>query len=121
MSERRKESRKKLMAFTPVYQAGRGRLLGYLGNLTLQGAMLVSENPIETNTFLTLSIEFPADSSQHLIIPVHVMHCDPDESPHSFLIGCAFTEVTPGHAQLIQALLERYHFRHQIEVDQGTG
>lgn len=115
VSDRRKEPRRKLMAFTPVYQLGPGKkLLGYLGNLTLQGAMLVSEAALETDEQLTLLIEFPADSAQHLTIPAHVVRCVPDESPHSYLVGCEFTKVTPEQAGLIQSLLDRYHFRHQI-------
>ena len=121
MSERRHELRKKLMAFTPVYQANHEELLGYLGNLTLQGAMLVSENPLEVDRRLTLLIEFPGDTQQHMTIPAHVVRCVPDESPRCFLVGCEFSEVTPVQAGLIQALLERYHFRHQIEPGDEAG
>ena len=120
MSERRKELRRKLMAFTPVYQAGHSTLLGYLGDLTLQGAMLVSENPQDLKRQLTLVIEFPGDSAQHMTIPVRVVRCEKDKSPRSFLIGCEFTQVSPEQAELIQSLLDRYHFRYRIEDGSET-
>jgi Tfp pilus assembly protein PilZ len=115
MSDRRKEPRKKLTTFIPVYQSGSGTILGYLGNLTLQGAMLVSESPLEIGKQLTLLIEFPGETAQRMTIPARVVRCVPEESPRNLMIGCEFSEVTPAHAELIQFLLDRYHFRYQTD------
>ena len=60
MNNHRKESRKKLMAFTPVYDLLHKTLLGYVGDLTLQGVMVIGEKFIEVDKQLTLGIEFPA-------------------------------------------------------------
>ena len=40
MDEKRRETRKKVMAFAPVYIHERGMLLGYLGNLILRGFLV---------------------------------------------------------------------------------
>ncbi len=42
-SDRREESRKIMMAFTPVHDLNQGILLGYLRDLTLQGALVIGE------------------------------------------------------------------------------
>ena len=117
MDERRKETRKKLMAFTPVYDLHRGAILGYLGDLTMQGAMVIGEHPIDIDSRLTLVIQFPGElegiAVQRMTIPARVARCVPDEGPQSHKIGFEFTEMDPEHAKMIQALLDRYHFRHQ--------
>lgn len=120
MDERRREERKKLMAFTPVRDAHKGTILGYLGDLTLQGAMVICTHALEPGTRLTLSIEFPGEldgiAAQQMTIPVQSARCVPDEGPDSFKVGFVFAEITPEHTKMIQALLERYHFRHQLEA-----
>ncbi|HSK66389.1 MAG TPA: hypothetical protein VK888_05635, partial [Anaerolineales bacterium] len=61
MSERRKETRRKLMAFTPVYDLHPRTLLGYLGDLTLRGALVVGDKLITINKETELEIQFPND------------------------------------------------------------
>ncbi len=118
MDERRQEERKKVMAFTPVADAGSGRLLGYLADLTLRGAMVIGEKHLEENSEVKLSIQFPSRlegipaGSMH--IPARVARCTPDESPGSFRLGFEFTSVNDENKRIIEALLERYHFRHQM-------
>jgi len=117
LSDRRKETRKKLMAFTPVYHLPPKRLFGYLHDLTMQGAMVVSTHPAEVNQLETLLIELP-DQLTHLLISeltlaARVARCVPDEEdPHSYLVGFEFIDLSGENEQGIQSLLERYHFRH---------
>jgi hypothetical protein len=59
MNEKRKDERKKLIAFTPVYDSQHKVLLGYLGDLSREGALLVGETPMEINAQMTLMIDFP--------------------------------------------------------------
>ena len=121
MTERRKEDRKKVMAFTPVYDLDRGSLLGYLGDLTFQGAMVIGEKTLEIDKQITLVIEFPGDlpeiSTSRMVIPARVARCDQDEAPRSFKIGFEFIDIKPEHTKTIKALLERYHFRHKLDID----
>ena len=117
MDEKRRETRKKVMAFTPVYTFDRRTLLGYLGDLTLQGAMVVGKKALPVDTLLKLSIELPGDlpgiSEKHMAISARVAHCLLDEENHQdYHIGFAFTEIDQEQEKIIQAILERYHFRH---------
>lgn len=120
MSDRRRETRKKVMAFTPVRDAKSGALLGYLGDLNMLGAQLIGEKPLEPNTLITLRIELPNDlpgiTAGRLSIPARVARCIVDEdTSHEFHIGFAFLDVKPEQALIIQAVLERYFFRYQSE------
>lgn len=115
--ERRKEARKLVMAFTPVYDADKGKILGYLRDLTLQGALIIGEKTLEVGTQTTLKFDLPGDlpkvSAKHLIISARVVRCVEDESPNSYQLGFEFIDVNLEHTDVIEAILERYHFRHR--------
>jgi hypothetical protein len=114
MQERRKVQRKNLMAYSQVFDLYTGHLLGYLGDLHLQGAMVIGEKLLEENTNLTLAIELPEllnTAASRITIPVRVAWCQPDISPEFFNIGFEFSEVKPGQAALIEAIMSQYEFR----------
>lgn len=115
MNIQRKESRKKLMAFTPVYDLLHKTLLGYVGDLTLQGVMVIGEKQVEIDKHLTLGIEFPESlpemSATRVAISARAAWCRQDDSPQYFNIGFEFADVSPENAKIIEAILERYQFR----------
>jgi hypothetical protein len=118
MDEQRKESRKKLMAFTPVYDSGQNILLGYVEDLTLSGILVVGETAVEANQEHVLRIEFPITlpnvATAHITIPARVVWCRPDKSPQYFNIGCEFIDVTPEQVKIFRAILKKYQFRHDF-------
>jgi len=117
--DRRQEDRKVVMAFTPVYNLKNGRLLGYLRDLTIKGAQVNGEKKLEVNTIITLSIQLPEDlpkvTAQRLNIEARVARrIATPENPNSFETGFEFKELSPEQTQIIEAILERYHFRHKM-------
>lgn len=126
MSNRRREMRRRFTAFTPVFDLHPRTLLGYLGDLNLRGALVIGQNLTTINKETVLEIIFPSEMADISVIPVtipaRIAWCRPDERPHSYNIGVEFTEVTPLHKELIQRVLERYHFRHNLsdaDFDEG--
>ena len=114
MSEQRKEERKILITFTPVYDLGKNTILGYLRDLTLQGAMLVGNKPVEINKELTLAIEFhetPEIPATRMTIPARVAWCKHEENSTYYGTGIEFLELTDQNKKVIMAILERYQFR----------
>jgi hypothetical protein len=110
MDERRKEIRRKLMAFTPVYDLGHPRnLLGYLGDLTLRGALVIGEKPIEVKKETSLGIEFPNDLADikvtRVAVPSRIAWCRQDDSPLYYNIGVEFIEVTSQQIEIFQEIL----------------
>ena len=115
MSERRKETREKMTAFTPVYDQHPRTLLGYLADLTPHGALVSGEKPLQVDREGILGIEFPEHlidiSPAHITIPARVVRCRQDEiNPAYYNIGFEFVEVKPENAKVIEAILKRYHF-----------
>lgn len=115
MTDRRRETREKMTAFTPVYDQHPRTLLGYLADLTSHGAQVTGEKPLQIHRQGFLAIEFSDTlidiSPAQLIIPARVARCTQDEkNPKYFNIGFEFTEVNSENAKVIEAILKRYHF-----------
>lgn len=116
MQDRRKLPRKDLMSYSQVFDLGQGRLIGYLGDLTLIGAMVIGDEPLAEGEKLTISIqlpELPEISATRLTLPVRVVRCQQDLSPEYFNIGLEFEQVTDEQKKIVEAVLENYEFRRQ--------
>lgn len=117
-NNRRIETRRKLMAFTPVYDLHPRILLGYLGDITLRGAMIIGTNLVTINKETELEINFPSDlpdvSAFKTVIPARIAWCRKDESPDYYNTGVQFTEVSPQNEEMLKYILERYHFRYVL-------
>ena len=117
MSKPRKEERKKVMTFTPVYDLHENFLLGYLGDLTLIGALLVSEQPIEPSRSFTLAIEFRETSetpATRMKIPTQVTWCRQEEHLTYYNTGLEFLEMTEPNKKVIEAVLAKYQFSRNL-------
>jgi hypothetical protein len=114
MKERRKAERKNLMAYTQVFDLYGGFLLGYLGDLNVQGTMVIGEKAMKENTELTISIELPElpnINAMRMTMPVRVVWCQPDLSPQFFNLGFEFKEVSEEQKAMIEAIIQNYEFR----------
>jgi hypothetical protein len=117
MQERRKVPRKNLMAYTQVFDLYGGSLLGYLGDLHLNGAMVIGNKLIKENTELTLAIELPDLPDivmSRITIPARVVWYQQDISPEFFNVGFEFKEVTPEQKTVIEAIVKNYEFRRDM-------
>ena len=116
MQERRKQPRKDLMSYSQVFELYHGKLIGYLGDINLLGAMVIGDEPLEVNLQLNISIqlpELPEITATRMALPVRVAHCQKDLSPEYFNIGLEFSLVTDQQRKIIQAIMDNYEFRRQ--------
>jgi len=116
MQERRKQPRKDLMSYSQVYDVRAGTLIGYLGDMTLLGAMVISDKSLEVNSDLTVSVqlpELPDIKEESMILPIRVAWCKQDISPEYFNVGLEFKIVTDRQKVIIEAIIENYEFRRQ--------
>ncbi len=121
MDNRRRERRRKLMAFTPVYDLHPRMLLGYLGDLTMKGALVIGTSLTTIGRETELEIDLPSDIPDIPTIPVklpaRIAWCRQDESPQYYNIGVEFTNLSAENAFLFEQILERYHFRYVLSDD----
>ena len=114
MQDRRKHPRKNLMSYSQVFELYEGRLIGYLGDLNVMGAMVIGDQAMELNTKMTVSIqlpELPDITATRLALPARVAWCQPDLSPEYFNIGLEFDLVTDDQKRIIESVMENYEFR----------
>lgn len=117
MIERRKQERKNLVAYTQVFDMYGGNLLGYLGDLTVSGAMIISEKPMKPDTEITLAIELPElpdIQTMRMSLLARVAWCEQDLSPQYFNIGFEFKIVKDNQKNLITSIIENYQFRRDV-------
>ena len=117
MDERRKAPRKSLMSYSQVFDLYGGQLLGYLGDLTLHGAMVIGEKQLARDTNVTLAIELPELDNvraTRMVIPARAVWCESDISPNYFNIGFEFLEVKPEQMGIIEAMMNKYEFRRNV-------
>jgi hypothetical protein len=116
MQERRKQPRKDLMSYSQVFELYHGKLIGYLGDITFLGAMVIGEEPYIIGSQLNISIqlpELPGINATRMAMPVRVVHCQKDLSPEYYNIGLEFTLITDQQKKIIAAIIENYEFRRQ--------
>jgi PilZ domain-containing protein len=116
MQDRRKLPRKDLMSYSQVFDLGQGKLIGYLGDLNLIGAMVIGDESRKVEEKLNISIqlpELPRINATRLVLSVRVAWCNQDLSPEYFNIGFEFELVTDEQKRIIEAVLENYEFRRQ--------
>ncbi len=117
MKERRKQERKNLVAYTQVFDLYGGNLIGYLGDLTVSGAMIISERPIRPDTDITLAVELPelpGIKSIRMSLAARVVWCQQDLSPQFYNIGFEFKEVPAQQRELIESIITNYEFRRDL-------
>jgi hypothetical protein len=116
MQDRRKLPRKDLMSYSQVFDLAQGKLIGYLGDLNLLGAMVIGDESLKLEEKLNISIqlpELPKINATRLVLPVRVAWCNQDISPEYYNIGLEFELVTAEQKKIVEAVLENYEFRRQ--------
>lgn len=114
MFDKRKDQRKKLTSFVPVYALNPKTLLGYLEDLTIHGARVVGDVSLETGKLVTLSIEFPEGIPNvppyPFTIHARVARAYSDEANYENL-GFEFVDVTDEQNVILESVLQRYEFK----------
>ena len=117
MTNQRKSERIKATTFATVYNLQNRTLLGFLGDLTLRGVMVVGEKAVETGHDTVLEIEFRGAAEVpggRLTIPVHVAWSRQEAGSTYFHTGFEFLKVTEQSKRVIETLVERYRFSSEV-------
>ena len=113
MQERRKYPRKDLLLFANVYDSKSGHIIGTLLNITLEGAMILSENKIDSDKSMELHIKLPEIFVQknELVFSANTRWCAPDINPEFFDVGYQFANVSEEDRKIILEIIEKYGFK----------
>lgn len=114
MDERRKLPRKYLMVYSRVFDRKTSRIIGYLSDMNLLGAMTISDDPMPVDTVIELRFDLPDPiifTSDHLDLKARVARCQADINPAFYNIGFEFLDVSPEKAAVIEQMIATYEFR----------
>jgi hypothetical protein len=117
MQERRKLERKYLAIYSRVFDRNSGRVLGYLADLSQNGSMIISDDPLPENTLISLRYDLPDPplfSTDHLNMEARVAWCKPDIDPAFYNIGFEFSSVSEKESRIIDEMVEAYEFRRDM-------
>lgn len=115
MDDRRHFGRTFLTFFAQVTNRRNGRLLGYLADLTTQGALLVGDIRVREKAILYLSMELPEDfpDRTHLDLDAEVVWRKPDEDPDLVRIGLRLINLDEDTIKALEYLLDHYGLHQQ--------
>jgi hypothetical protein len=118
MKERRKEERKRLLnslatgarinQYLMAFKEDGNEFLGYLMDISSQGAMLLSKCSIDEDQQLRLRVELPKEvcGTDELLLSCKGIWCEKDVNPEYFRVGFLFTETVPQLNDVIKSLTE---------------
>jgi c-di-GMP-binding flagellar brake protein YcgR len=108
--EKRKLQRRKLIYYLQVLNRQNDELLGRLVDITTEGLMLISDQPIPTPKVFPLKMLLPAQNK-----PSREIRCDAkavwskrDVNPDLYATGFQFVDVSPRDVQSIENLVQDY-------------
>ncbi|MCJ7702767.1 MAG: PilZ domain-containing protein [Anaerolineales bacterium] len=110
MDERRKLKRRHIMFYSRVFDRKTGKLLGYLGDITIVGIMIISEEPLQTGVQLKLRIDLP-DYIYHksvLNFEAQSLWCQPDIDPNFHNTGFKMLNISKDDREVIEQILRDY-------------
>ncbi|MFH1148603.1 MAG: PilZ domain-containing protein [Pseudomonadota bacterium] len=112
MLEKRKEKRKNLLYYLPVVDRNTGEQMGHLVDITRNGMMLISKEPIEKGLMFQIKIELQAIVSGHtqLEFDVESRWNSRDVNPDFFDTGFRFMNIDARTTGLIEGLISEHGF-----------
>jgi hypothetical protein len=110
MDERRKLKRQHIMFYSRVFDRQTGAFLGYLGNLTPDGVMIISETELDVQQEFQLRIDLPEDIYDKSILNLTARSawCKRDIDPNFFNIGFSTHNVSTQDVGIIKKIIYDY-------------
>jgi len=110
MEERRKLKRRHIMFYSRVFDRKTGKLLGYLGDITTGGIMIISEEPLQTEVHLKLRIDLPEYIYHKAVFNFEAqsLWCQPDIDPIFHNTGCKLLNISKDDQEVIEQILRDY-------------
>jgi hypothetical protein len=106
----RRIKRHQLPCFLQVSNRYTGKTLGFLGNISEEGLMLISDLPLLVGAVFALSLQVPGDESgrRTLDVSARCLWSHEDETPGHFDSGFSLEIAPTEYFELIEAL--KYYF-----------
>ena len=113
MRDKRKLKRRHLIYYLHVHERSSGKLIGYLVDISTDGIMIMTEQPIAVGTVMELKIMLQAEMSakQYLYFDVSAVRCEKSINGTTYDIGCKLLHVAPDDFREIEMVIDELGFR----------
>jgi len=110
--EKRKETRKHLIYYLKVFDADKNELIGNLVDITVNGMMLISEEPIELTKVFNLKIILPRkiQGKEEFLVEAKSMWSKNDINPVLYDSGLQFSKLNNQEKDIVEDLLLHVSF-----------
>jgi c-di-GMP-binding flagellar brake protein YcgR len=88
-----------------ILDAHSGELLGHLGDISLEGLMMVADQPLPLQQIRVISIQLPEDeelTESSIEVKIQVRWTRPDLNPNLHRIGCQFVDISEKNRIIIE-------------------
>jgi hypothetical protein len=115
MKDFRRRPRDVVDQYLPVVDRDTDELVGYLTDVTVDGGMLQSEDPIEEERVFHLRMDLgePIQGSNHIEVDAESKWCRKERNAVFHNTGFAFRDVSEENQSRIAELVERYRLMTQ--------
>ena len=107
MDERRLQTRHTAVFQAEIIDVGSGSLVGHLADISTGGLMIRAGESLAPGRSLKLRLELPARQADGVEarVEAEVCWCEPDLTPHTFVVGLQFAGATPPEGALVNELV----------------
>ncbi len=120
--EHRKEYRTPLLVYLDVIDIQTQKNLGYLGDISLEGMMLITTQDIPVGQVFDIQIQLPESAAlefsqtQTIDLQIEVVWQKNNLNPELFCLGCHFTQISDADRDLLQRVGQALGFNQATQV-----
>jgi hypothetical protein len=113
MGEKRELRRRHLIYYLRVFDRNTDQLLGHLVNITPQGIMLISEEPLAVDVVFQLRMKLPSAmvEFEYLDFEAKSIWNGKDSNPNFYDTGLKLIDVAPERIAIVDDLIGRFSFQ----------
>lgn len=102
-----------MLFFGRVLDRKSAQLLGNVADITGEGIMIISPQPIPVDQDFELRLDLPQHifGIEYIDLKAHSIWCNPDIDPTLFNTGFQLLDVSPEDAEIIARIIKEYDIR----------
>ncbi len=116
MEERRRLNRQRLISLTVVLDAHTGEVLGRIGNLSIEGLMLCSDQALDIDHTFALQIKLPDEvgGRSELNLKAHSLWSQRAVDPTYYATGFEILSLDDGDRRVLELLIDDAVFQRWV-------
>jgi len=109
-TEKRQIERRHLIYYLRIFDGISSRIIGHAVDISQQGMMLISEEPVAVHEDYRLRMCFPgvAYEQEELIFDAVCRWCRRDDNPSFYVAGFQIQNLLPDETRFIQSLIDEF-------------